>query len=309
MHTSTFSMLKGNIEAIYTPSLQNCRKKNAERSIMSKIKGIGGDEDWAKDVRPALEERFQLLESEVRKRNSALKSAPEGTLRVIKHGNGYQFYHRTEPGDTSGKYIKKQNIKLAQGLAQKAYDKKFVELASKEMLLIGKYLKETAPEDIKHIYNNMHEHKKLLVHPVMQDDDTFLIQWKSVTYEPGFFKEGIPTYITANGERVRSKIEVNIANMLEFYGVPYRYEYPLMLGNKEKRPDFVCLNVSKRKEIIWEHFGMMDYAEYAISNVAKINAYMENGYIPGDNLIMTFETAENPLSTILIRELIESYLV
>ena len=285
------------------------QEKSAERSIMKRFNDIGSDEAWALDVRPMLEERAKLLNAELKKRQEALKRAPEGTLRVIKHGSGHQFYHRTDPTDTSGKYIKKKNIKLAEALAQKAYDKKFVELATGELQLIDKYLKATAKEEIKHIYDNMHEYKKLLICPVIQDDETYIKQWQSVTYEPGYFKEGLPTYLTARGERVRSKIEVNIANMLAHYGVPYRYEYPIILGNNEKRPDFLCLNKRKRKEIIWEHFGMMDHTDYALSNVARINAYMENGFMPGNNLIMTFETSESPLSTVLIRELIELYLL
>jgi len=276
---------------------------------MKKREGISNDEAWAKDVRPALSERATLLQREIEKRKEALKSAPKGTLRVIPHGKSCQFYHRTEAHDTSGTYIKKKNIKLAEALAQKAYSKKFIEVASKELQLIEKYLSETEQDGIKLIYEKSHKCRKPLISPVIEDDDTFITRWEDVTYEPGYFKEGMPVHFTAKGEKVRSKIEVNIANMLNYYNIPYRYEYPIVLGNCERRPDFFCLNKRKRKEIIWEHFGLMEHADYAVSNVAKINKYMENGYKPGNNLIMTFETTESPLSTILIKELIETYLI
>ncbi len=274
---------------------------------MKKKEDISRAEAWAKDVRPALSERATLLQREIEKRQEAIKSAPEGTLRVIPHGKSCQFYHRTEAQDTSGTYIKKKNIKLAEALAQKAYDKKFIEVAAKELQLIDKYLSEIEPNAIRRIYDSTHKYRKLLISPVTEDDETFIKRWKDVIYEPGYFKEGLPIYFTAKEEKVRSKIEVNIANMLNHYNIPYRYEYPIVLGNSERRPDFFCLNI--RKEIIWEHFGLMEHADYAVSNVAKINKYMENGYMPGNNLIMTFETAENPLSTVLIKELIETYLV
>ena len=52
-------------------------------------------------------------------------------------------------------------------------------------------------------------------------------------------------FYSNSGVRVRSKSELIIANMLEKYGIPYRYEYPLLLnGNDLVRPDFLCLNIN-----------------------------------------------------------------
>ncbi len=98
--------------------------------------------------------------------------------------------------------------------------------------------------------------------------------------------------------------------MLEQKGIPYRYEYPLHLKSAGKlRPDFLCLNVRKREEFIWEHFGMMDNLEYSNRTIEKIQQYGQNGYIAGKNMIMTFETSQYPVSSILIRKMIEEYLL
>ena len=267
------------------------------------------DRDWVEDLRPLVKKRADMLRSEIETRQQALSRAPEGVLRVTKYGNTYQYFRRLEGSDTHGKYIKRKDIKLAGDLAQKSYDKKFVDEAVKELKLLDEYLDTTEDNRIGRIVERMHEGKRLLVTPIYKDDETFIKEWEAVKYPPGTFQENTAVFLTAKNERVRSKVEINIANMLKMYNIPYRYEYPLELDLEEKRPDFLCLNVRTRKEYIWEHFGMMDKEDYAIKNVDKINRYMENGFMPGDNLIMTFETGNTPLSTMLIKEIIEKYLL
>ena len=64
-------------------------------------------------------------------------------------------------------------------------------------------------------------------------------------------------FYSNNGVRVRSKSELIIANLLEQYDVPYKYEMPLSLDeNGIVRPDFIALNVRLRSEYVWEHLGM-----------------------------------------------------
>ena len=117
-------------------------------------------------------------------------------------------------------------------------------------------------------------------------------------------------FFSNDGIRVRSKSELIIANMLEQNGIPYRYEYPLMLKDMGTvRPDFTCLNIRTRKEYIWEHFGMMDNIAYANKNIVKIESYEQSGYYLGKNMIMTFETSQHAISSNIIKAMIEEYLV
>ena len=112
------------------------------------------------------------------------------------------------------------------------------------------------------------------------------------------------------GERVRSKSEVIIADMLSKEGIPYRYEYPLYIkGFGKIYPDFTVLNIKKREELLWEHFGMMDDAEYAEAAIRKIATYEQNGIYPGEKLILTYETRKNPINQRVINGLIEHFLV
>ena len=98
--------------------------------------------------------------------------------------------------------------------------------------------------------------------------------------------------------------------MLEKQGIPYKYEQALSLGRfGSVRPDFTCLNVRTRTEYIWEHFGMMDDEDYSNKNISKINAYEDNGFHAGNNLIMTFETSKYPINSSIIKTMIQTYLL
>ena len=57
-------------------------------------------------------------------------------------------------------------------------------------------------------------------------------------------------------------------------------------------------------EIYWEHFGKMDLPEYAKNAADKLHMYARNGIYPGDRLITTYETMEQPLDTAIVQKLI-----
>lgn len=86
---------------------------------------------------------------------------------------------------------------------------------------------------------------------------------------------------------------------------PYRYECPLQL---KVYPDFTVLNVKERKEIYWEHLGMMDDLDYVENALRKITLYEKNGIFTGDSLILTYETKKNPINQKVVRGMIQRYL-
>lgn len=71
----------------------------------------------------------------------------------------------------------------------------------------------------------------------------------------------------------------------------YKYECPLHInGLGTIYPYSTILDTKKRREIYWEHFGMMDNEDYAEKAIYRINCYIKAGYIIGQNLICTYET-------------------
>ena len=259
-----------------------------------------------KELLKIREKQLMHLKSEKEK---ALKKAPDGLLRVCNRKKKAQYYHRKNSKDIKGVYIREKDIKIAQALAQKDYDRRVLRATEKELNAISHYLSGCPEKNAEQIYGTLHKERQKLIYPILESDEEYIKSWESVEYQGKGFYEDVPELRTMKGERVRSKSEIIIADLLNRESIPYRYEYPVHLdGVGRIYPDFTVLNVRLRKEIYWEHLGMMDNPEYAEKAVQKIASYVQNGIFPGENLILTYETAQNPISSKMIMTMIERYL-
>lgn len=260
-----------------------------------------------------LGERTNDLLDFIKNKEHALKKAPEGSVRIVRCGKSLQFYKKSGPGDYQGKYMPRGEDALARRLVQKDYDERALEKARRELRLIQNFQTSLQKNSVDTVYEALDENRKSLVTPATLTDAQYAELWQNVSYRKKKIDEAGQKLITENGETVRSKSEVIIANALKSHNVPYRYEYPLVLevadeDHREFHPDFYCLNLRTRQEYAWEHFGMMDDAEYAERAVQKLSLYSANGYFPGKNLIITMESKSAPLSSQEINRIINEYL-
>lgn len=112
-------------------------------------------------------------------------------------------------------------------------------------------------------------------------------------------------YQSKNGIALRSKSELMIANALEKYEIPYRYDNLLQINGQKMYPDFIVKNPFTNKTIIWEHFGSLHQPDYEKRMNEKMKAYLEHGLMPFDNLIYTFEfdldRIDSLIETIVLR--------
>lgn len=156
----------------------------------------------------------------------------------------------------------------------------------------------------------LHTQRQLLVTPIEPIWEKELVRWYDSEYHGKEFYEGTAEIVTEKGERVRSKSEKILADYFYRNNILYQYEKPLYLkGYGTVYPDFTFLSKKTRKEIYWEHEGMMDKPEYAKSAVKKIESYQRNGIHLGERLILTFETELTVLNSQIVEELVERYLV
>ena len=259
-----------------------------------------------------LTERKKYLKRIISRLENELTNAPEGKLRFSRRGrDGYTCYFCcTEPGDTTGKYIKKRDRSLAAALAQKDYNIRVAKAANKELTLIDNLMKYDSVQKAEQVYSALEEPRRTLIRPVWLPDDQYAEEWLKRDYDRKSFSEDIPEYYTNNGIRVRSKSEILIADSLERNHIPFLYECPLYIkGLGEIHPDFTVLNLKERKEYIWEHLGMMDDPGYAENALERLEKYMLDGYFLGKQLIISYETSTHPINTRLINKLIRTYLL
>lgn len=174
----------------------------------------------------SLAARLEQLKTTLKALQNATVTTLGGELRISVGKYGPQYYLRKSKQDKNGKYLHKTQMAQIKQLAQQRYNLECIAKIEEEIGLIEGLQGK--------------------------------IQQKKI-----FGTEDGAIFQTARGEKVRSKSEVMIADTLQRFGVPYKYEYPLKLRKFTAYPDFYCLNLRTRKEYYWEHFGMMDNVEYA----------------------------------------------
>lgn len=282
---------------------------------MYKLKELLSPEQFIAPIHTRLSE----LEQACKTKQTAVKGNPTGLVRIVKNHGRLQFYKRKSKSDLQGTYMPRSQNQLACKLIQADYDKKALTAIKDEISLLKSFLKKYQTNNTSHHFTTLPDTRQQIVTPLTLSDSQYAEDWLSKKYPKKEIPPDIPKLFTDNKEQVRSKTEVLIANALKAAGVPYRYEFPIKLnlnaGDASQaadiqtfHPDFYCLNLRTRKEYIWEHFGMMDDAEYSTRAAEKIILYQQNGYYPGKNLIITMETSKTKPSSIELNQIIQEYL-
>jgi hypothetical protein len=253
---------------------------------------------------PLLQTRAEELLRAIEITKKSLTRAPRGRLKLARRGRDFYACHAL---DDKSEYIPKSNLALMSKLAQKYYDEKVLGVLECKLNLVDVFIEKYKAIDELDVYEKLSEERKSLVEPILLSDEEYARRWLAVSYKGKGFETGAPDLRTMNGERVRSKSEVIIADALERSGIPYKYECPRELSDGGQRvyPDFTCLNLRTRKEVLWEHLGMMDNPEYASMAVKKFSSYLKNGFVLGVNLIVSMECSEKPLNQTEVRKIIQ----
>lgn len=255
--------------------------------------------------------RLEQLKQILNIKEMELRKAPKGKIHVVNSGKRIQYYLRTDSKDKSGKYMSKKDTKQIRDYLQKAYDEKIIKCVYREIDILEKFVNQYKKSctKIRQTYATYPEVMKGLVIPIDYSDEDYINKWQTVPFTKNPYISKNVEYKTERGEIVRSKSELNIANTLSKYHIPYKYECPVTLKNGGTvYPDFTILAMKSRKEIYWEHRGMMDDREYLKNTVKKMKQYTKNNIIVGINLILTEESLESPLGTDEIEAVIKGIL-
>ena len=262
----------------------------------------------AGSLREFLEDYLKSIEDVLGALKKSIKKAPSGTLKVVKRQAGVQFYYRKSSGDKQGRYLSKKNLDFAGQLAQKKYDVCVEKLLLDQKRFVDKLLSEDLEKKILGIYEGFFPEVQGMINPSVLSPEKFAEIWQAVEYKRLSVDGGPTDLLTIRGEQVRSKSEIMIADALFHAKVPYRYEFPVRIkGRGIFHPDFLCLNKRTGKEVVWEHFGLMDNPEYAANALEKITLYAQNGFVLGNGFIYTMETSARPLSSRLVKQLIDAH--
>lgn len=268
-------------------------------------------------VSKSINEEITRLEQMIEEIDAFLENAPEGCLKwqnLKGKTYYYQQYMEQTANDSSKKwvrkYIKKNNITIAKQLAQKHYYTVVKPIAERKLIELKNFMKKYQATKIQEIYDSLSAERRKLVLPLQMSVKEQVKRWLEDTYEQNAMYPENLRYETEQGEKVRSKSEVIIANTLYQYreDILYKYERPLnvMVDGKMRTiyPDFTVINVHTGKITYWEHAGRMDDPYYAADFVKKMNIYMANNLMIGVDVLLTFETQGSPLDIGIVKQMV-----
>ena len=242
------------------------------------------------------------------------RQEPEGSLKYQNKGKKTFYYHQfmnKETKEWERKYIKKENLLLVKNLAQKQYYSMLEPLLIKQLKALKNFLRQYHPEDAEQVFDNLSDVRKSLVIPIVLSKEERIRVWHDEKYEGNTFHSEKLKYETEQGELVRSKSEMIIANILYQHkeDILYKYERPLEIRMdgiiKVIYPDFTILNIHTGRIFYWEHAGRMDDPYYANEFVKKVNTYIANELLPGRDIMITYETLGNSLDISVVKRMVK----
>ena len=228
----------------------------------------------------------------------------------------YQMKYDPKKRRSVRKYLSKAEKVQAEMLAQQTYDRQVLKLMEQEWKALTAAQKAYAQmtEFYEDVYTKMGPHRQALVTPIIPTTQQKVAAWLAEPYPSMTKYAESATYLTEQGEYVRSKSELMIADRLYHAGIPYKYECPLEFpmephaeSGKTSRfyPDFTIYLPEQEKKLYWEHFGLMSDADYLAHAISKLSFYQRVGLLQSGQLILTFEAQSTNLDPKEITEIIE----
>lgn len=208
----------------------------------------------------------------------------EGGKLYVKNKKGKIFF--AEYDGKSQHWITKDRNRIYQ-LARKEYIKRSIIISEKICDILEESVdKITAAFELHNPDALVSKFSTLESDMIILDPVT--CAWKTEKYSHNPIHPEALKYMTTNGVRMRSKSERIIGNILEKYGIIYRYEEAVEICGKIYYPDFTIL-CDDGTIIIWEHFGLMEDEGYKFKAFNKICDYRKLGFKQYKNLICTWE--------------------
>lgn len=232
-----------------------------------------------------------------------LETLPSGSLYIQNSDSRRYYYYSFQKNGIWHRRMLKQKDAADAALSLQLKRRRFItsslSVLGKNIAALNHALKNFTPYDPEKISSSLA--------PAYQDireDQSFWLpkepdprQWAKASYRKS---HGHPEHLiheTICGLMVRSKSEAMITDTLTQFGIPFRYEELLEIGEELFSPDFKILRLRDRKFFYWEHFGKMDDPEYAAKAAQKLISYKAAGIHTNHNLILTYEDTAHPLSS------------
>jgi len=263
------------------------------------------------------------LELEIRRQEKYLSIAkkqialsPQGGLSVRQRKKKTDYYQNIEEKHRKAENRKRRQININGNpslifqLTEKLIQQKVLPRSRKNLFYLKKLHANYMATDFDTIASLL---PKSYQHVLTQRRKESYQQLASEPYPKAKFDPRYHTHETDSGEMVRSKSEQIILNTLFAYPLVVHYEEEFLYkhgvpGINRVYPDFTII-LPDGSRILWEHLGRLDDPGYCQRVAAKLNLYQKNSYIIGKNLILTMDDDKGNISSALVIDAIEHYIL
>lgn len=269
--------------------------------------------DCARSIDIELNNQLNII-NRLRKREAELENVSNSS--IVAHyqlGKIRYFQMKSIDGVRKRVYMNKEQLELRREIQERYYLERAIPLCKKniemlEMIHDSFYSLDPVEvvKDAPLAYREQDNACKLL-YGVENES-----RWKErkLKYKARYrvpYPEGLQD-LAEDGTVTRSKSEALIINLLNQKGIPYVYECPLQLGNKRIWPDFVIWDRKHNRELLIEHMGRMDDYNYRADQTDKLGLYIQEGYVPNVNLLLTFDDKNGKINVPAISKMIDAIL-
>ncbi len=256
----------------------------------------------ANTVLDVMRARYRLLMKSINSLEAKEKELPDGSIIIrLQNRNKYYYCYNNH----KQKYLNHKDTALIRQLVQKDHINKAIKAAKHEAEVLKKDIIGYPKDTMEKVYETLPEERRKYASPLILSDEEYAKAWLATPYEAKPFGKDAPEYYTMKGERVRSKIEVIIADRLYIKGIPYKYECPVVIDGVVFHPDFTILRLSDRKVLYHEHCGKMGDTGYVEDMIDRVNKYARAQIFLGDRLFCTFESETQPIDLSWLDDFIE----
>lgn len=232
---------------------------------------------------------------------------PDGLLSASER-NGKRYFTRIQKvrGRRVTQYLGDATHPEVQVLQKKYFLEKSIKIIKENIGLMEGFLDKYGSIDPNLLEKQFPKAYQALPETCFDAAGVFdLESWGNMPYIKSAGHPENLTHITAKGDKVRSKSEVIIANALRARRLSYRYEEKTKINGYTKAPDFKILDPRTNQIVYWEHCGMMSDYEYFKGAFQRVRDYIQQGIIPGVNLILTFDDVDGNIDSLMIERTID----
>lgn len=273
-------------------------------------------EEWQRQELEAVEAEIRSL-----RRYSGIK------IKANEKSGGKYIYVK-KPGDKDYKYYGKLevNSSLVRNVQRLAHLKKQRELIRSNFARIENIIRNYKCTDYETVQSLLGKVYREPLENLNKSNDRYLpygglihpgaapqiIRWADELVEdcveyPEYMIEE-KKHRSECGIFTRSKSELIILNAMDKAKVNFFYEMPIMLGGAHILPDFTIYSERTGKTVFWEHHGMLRFNDYREKTIQKISTYMENGFHPGADLIITSDNADGGIDMRVVLAMIDGFI-